>query len=375
MKITDVQRIAVLRALQLGDLLVAVPAVRALRLAYPQAEITLIGLPWASSLVARYSTYLDRFVAFPGAPGIAEADYDPARTDAFLKEQRVYGYDLVIQMHGSGETSNPFALALGAPHTAGYYRGAPPVGLDVAAPYPEAGHEIWRWLRLVELLGARDLSSALEFPLYANDEAEADRLLARLPAGDGPVIGLHAGARPSARRWPAAHFAALADLLADRFGARIVLTGAANEAATVAAVAIGMRRARPLSLVGATSLGGLAALIARLDLFIGNDTGPAHLACAVGTTSITLFGPADPHRWAPLDRSRHPILRRPVACSPCGYTDCPIDHRCLTRISPDRVFAQAERLLSTHSLMMVGEYLPAPHDDEYPQRKEAPCDV
>ena len=103
---------------------------------------------------------------------------------------------------------------------------------------------------------------------------------------------------------------------------------------------------QPLNVAGKTSLGGLAALIARLDLFISNDTGPAHLAEAVGTPSVTLFGPADPRRWAPLNAARHPIIRVPVACSPCSYWECPIDHRCLRRITPDMALSVAEHLIA-----------------------------
>lgn len=338
------RRIAVLRALQLGDLLVAVPALRALRRAYPAAEITLIGLPWAADFAARLSAYLDRFVPFPGAPGIAEADYDPAHTAAFLAAQRAYGYDLAIQMHGSGETSNPFVAALGARVTAGYYCGSPPEGLTIGAPYPSGVHEVHRWLRLVALLGARSRSLALEFPLRAPDRAEAAHLLRRLPPGRGPLVGLHPGSRQPARRWPPEYFAALGDLLAERHGARIVLTGGPGEAETVAAVAAQMRH-KPLSLAGKTSLGGLAALTSKLDVFISNDTGPAHLAVAVGAPSVTLFGPADPTLWAPLERERHLVARHPVACSPCGFWECPIDHRCLRGISPEDVASLAARLL------------------------------
>jgi len=103
------RRIAVVRMLQLGDMLVAIPALRALRAGFPRAEMTLIGLPWAESFAHHYKGYVDRFVAFPGYPGIAEAPYDAERTNLFLAAQRAHGYDLVVQMHGSGGDSNPFA--------------------------------------------------------------------------------------------------------------------------------------------------------------------------------------------------------------------------------------------------------------------------
>ena len=338
------RRIAIVRALQLGDLLVAVPAFRALRACFPQAEVTLIGLPWAAAFAARFSHYIDRFVVFPGWPGIAEAPADVERTRRFTAEQQAYGYDLVLQMHGSGAASNPFALALGGKVTVGYVDGPEPTALTLSAPYPHTLHEILRNLGLVRLLGCPEQGTRLEFPLTTDDHAEANALLAPLENAYAPLVGIHAGARAPARRWPAESFAEVADTLARRFGAHIILTGGPGEQPIAAAVARAMR-APALDLAGQTSLGGLAALLTRLDLFISNDSGPGHLAQAVDTPSVTIFGPADPNRWAPLDRERHQIVREPVACSPCGYTDCPIDHRCLRRVSPAKALAAAQGLL------------------------------
>jgi len=388
--IVPARRIAVVRALQLGDMLVAVPALRALRAGYPDAEITLIGLPWAASFAARLDRYVNRFLPFPGWPGIDEVSYDEARTERFIAEARAHDYDLVIQMHGSGGQSNPFALALGARVTAGYYDGPHPhpmrIGLSAlrsrqpnrlsltrergaggegirspspahgrgaggegvlwpAAPYPHDQPEVLRNLGLTTLLGCPDRDAALEFPLLSEDHAEADALLEPLAGDDRPLIGIHAGARPPARRWPPARFAAVADNLARRHDAHIILIGGPGEEETVAAVAERMS-ARALNLAGRTSLGGLAALLARLSLFIGNDSGPAHLAEAVGAPTVRLFGPADVDRWAPRDRTRHVVVRHPVACSPCEYWECPIDHRCLRRIAPADVTRAADGLLT-----------------------------
>ncbi len=406
-----IQRIAILRALQLGDLLLAVPALRAIRSRFPAAEITLIGLPWAEDFARRFARYVDRFVAFPGYPGIAEAPYAAARTARFFAAQRAYGYDLAIQMHGDGTASNGFCLELGARMTAGYYdamSSVPCDSLTFAAPYPAGAHEIARNLGLAQLLGAVPRTAELEFPLRSADIAEAARLLRPLAGLPRPWIGLHAGARAASRRWPAERFAAVVAELARREGATIILTGGPDEVETVDRVAglLGIVSSRApkgeagpaatgplhvlrassqpsrasssspsphrqggsrsqgsaltssvssvpsvvnssalLNLAGRTSLGALAAVIRQLDLYITNDTGPSHLAEAVGTPSITLFGPADPRRWAPLDAERHPILRGPVACSPCGFDMCPIDHACLRRIPAARVVALAERLL------------------------------
>jgi len=339
------QRIAIFRALQLGDLLQAVPAFRAIRAGFPNAEITLIGLPWARSFVQRFHHYIDRFVEFAGFPGIVEVEFIAERTSRSIKEQQAYGYDLVIQMHGSGQASNPFVLALEGKNTAGYYEGKRPQGLTIGAPYLHDQHEIYRNLGLATLLGCAKGDLRLEFPLCHTDQAEAKGLLRNLPRANRPWIGLHAGARSPARRWPAEYFASLADACAEQFNAQIILTGSPDEQNIVQTV-IEHMVTEPLNLTGKTSLGGLAALIGELDLFVSNDTGPAHLAIAVDTPSITIFGPADPRRWAPLDQQRHPIARHPVECSPCSYWRCPIDHPCLRRISPSMVFQIAETLLT-----------------------------
>lgn len=330
------------------------PALRALRAGFPHAEITLIGLPWAASFVRRFRRYLDRFVEFPGYPGIAEAPYAPSRTARFLDEQRGYGYDLVIQMHGSGRTSNPFALALGGRFTVGYVDGAQndegdEGGLTLGAPYPDDRPEVFRNLGLTGLLGLPARGAELEFPLDDTDHTEAAAIVDALPNRGRSIAGIHAGARASARRWPPERFAVMADHLSRELGTTVVLTGGSDEITMAQAVALRMQEPA-VNLAGTTSLGGLAALIARMDLFVANDTGPAHIADALGTPSVTVFGPADHRRWAPLDAARHPIVRQPVTCSPCPYRDCPIDHRCLQWLAPGTVIAAAEALLTKEGL-------------------------
>ena len=142
-----VRKIAIFRALFLGDLLCATPAFRALRARFPGAEITLIGLPWASELVSRLSA-IDRLLSFPGWTGIAEVPFDAAHTAAFLEGIRGESYDLALQMHGSGQISNGFVAALGARATLGY-RAGPDDRLTLALPWNPNGHETTRWTRLI----------------------------------------------------------------------------------------------------------------------------------------------------------------------------------------------------------------------------------
>lgn len=339
------RRIAVFRALHLGDLMEAVPALRALRAGFPGAEITLIGLPWASSFARRFRRYIDRFVAFAGFPGINEITFVPEQMASSIADLRAYGFDLAVQMHGSGPASNRFVCSLEAGTTAGYFQGDARGSLAIAAPYPHDRPEVYRNLGLAQMLGCTELDPTLEFPLLMRDQAEAAALMRDFPRASRPWIGLHAGARSPARRWPIDYFATLANELARLFDAQIILTGSPDERTIVEAVKERITT-RPINLAGKTSLGGLAALIASLDLFVSNDTGPAHLAYALDTPSITIFGPADYRRWAPLYQRRHRIVRHPVACSPCPYWECPIDHPCLRGILPRQVVEVAGDLLA-----------------------------
>ncbi|MFN8589866.1 MAG: glycosyltransferase family 9 protein [Thermomicrobiales bacterium] len=285
-------RIAVFQALNLGDLLCATPALRALRKRFPHAEITLIGRPWAEEFAHRLPS-LDRFLPFPGWPGIAESP-DQAVVPDWPR------FDLAIQMHGSGEASNGFLASLAARQTLGFG----PAGenrLTTSLPWREEEAEALRWLRLLGAVGVEPDGLTPDFPIIA---AEAERTRDLVPDNGEITIGLHVGARDPFRRWPPEAFAQLGDRLAERYGARIVLTGSAEERPLTAAVSAAMR-ARPRDLTGATTLGELAAVVDRLDLLISNDTGLSHVAAAVRTPSVVLFGPTRPQRWAPLAAHLH----------------------------------------------------------------------
>ena len=299
------RKIIILRALFVGDLLCATPAFTALRRRFPDAEISLIGLPWTQDLVDRSPT-LDRLLPSPGFAGIPEVPYDPARTAAFFAAQQAAGYDLALQLQGSGSNSNAIVAALGARHSIGFGR-SPDPRLSATVPWIESENEVLRCLRPLQLLGVETPDTTLDFPLLPTDMRRAQALLAGLPLTPGPIVGLHAGAKDPRRRWPAARFAALGDALATRFQARIVLTGGPGDQPLGAAVRAAMH-VPALDLTGRTDLGAAAAVISRLDLLVTNDTGASHLAAATRTPSVVLFGRERPDRWAPLDRARHTVI-------------------------------------------------------------------
>lgn len=320
LRMAGVERIAVLRALHLGDFLCSVPALRALKERFPGAEITLIGLRWARAVIHRYP-YVDRFLEFPGYEGLEGIPWEPGRTEAFLENARAHRYDLAIQLHGDGRVSNGFVARLGARASLGYSPdgGNPVRQLDLELAWVDGEHEIARWVRLIEILGAEGRPD-LEFPLTLEDRVEMERVA----RGEGidlvkPMVGIHPGAKQPAKRWPEESFARVADHLAARLGAQVVISGTEEEIPVARRVASSMRY-RPFLLAGKTSLGALAALMARMALVVTNDTGPSHLAAAVGAPSVVLFGPTDPARWAPPDGRIHRALwsgqGNPISCIP-----------------------------------------------------------
>ncbi len=337
------------RALQLGDMLCAVPALRALRHGEPQARITLIGLPWAADFAERFSGYVDDFLPFPGAPGFPEQEPDPARLPAFYRQARERRFDLAIQLHGSGQRSNAINAALGAARTAGFVPdGEAAEDPEYFLPWPRHLPEIERYLRLMAHLGYPEDSSELEFPLHAADQAAWRELAARHGLAAGRYLCVHPGARLPSRRWPVERFAAVAARLAAD-GWRIVLTGAASERALALEFAAHMP-APFVDLCGKTSLGSLAALIAHSRLLLCNDTGVSHVAAALRTPSLVVACGSDVQRWAPLDRTLHRVLAEHTACRPCMHPVCPIGHPCALAIDAARVVQAASQLLSTEAI-------------------------
>jgi ADP-heptose:LPS heptosyltransferase len=304
--------VVVVRASRIGDFLCATPAFRALRRALPEAEITFIGLPFVRDLVDR-SSQLDRFVPFPGFPGMAEQFFDARRALAFFQQMQARQFDLAIQLHGSGVFSNAFTLMLGARATAGFIRaGDAPGRLDAALPWPTPGHEVDRCLALTTFLGASPDAAGTEFPLWAADRRAADALLA---GAAPPLIGLHPGAREEGKRWPTARFAQVVEGLRRQSGGTVVVLGG-PESVDIAAEVAARIGGDVRDLAGRTSLPVLGAVIDRLGVLVTNDSGPAHVAYALRAPTVTLFGPTDPVTWGPPTEGPFRVLAAPDGVAP-----------------------------------------------------------
>lgn len=293
-----IKKIAVFRALQLGDLLCSIPAIRALHHEFINAEIFLIGLPSAKSIVNRFSEYFTGLIKFPGFPGLPEQPYDVYDITEFISRMQKEQFDLVIQMQGNGNLVNPLMELLGARYTAGFYRPGdylPDGGLFLE--YPD-GHEVERHLALMYHLNIPSKGKHLEFPLSAPDEQElAD---AGLMLQKGTYVIVHPGSRGSWRQWPTTNFAALADYCAQQ-GKIVVISGTDEERSIVEAVSQAMKEEHIIA-CGKTSLGAMGVLIRDAFALISNCTGVSHIASALNTPGIIISMDGEPERWGPLNK-------------------------------------------------------------------------
>lgn len=330
---TGVTRIAVLRGGGMGDLMYAVPAVTALKAAYPKATVTVLGTPIHAELLAQVESPVDETAILPFAEGIRPGPVIVEHLDGFIAAMRARNFDLAIQLHGGGRYSNPFLLRLGARHTVG--AGTPDAArLERTVPYVYYQHEPLRALEVAGYAGAPPVD--LEARLRPRPEFE--RQLAVSLAGDTrTVVVIHPGATDPRRRWPVERFAAVARRAADD-GFRVLVVGDQSErelAETMVELAVGPVLAgadaargsgsagdaapQVASLAGKLSLGELAGLLAGCSVVVANDSGPRQLAQALGTPTVGIFWAGNAINAAPLGRSMHRIhLGWATHCAVCG---------------------------------------------------------
>ena len=360
---TRPRAVLLMRPDHLGDVLFATPAIRRLKAALPETHLGVLTGPWGRRILEGNHS-VDSIVTwdipwFNRRPsrGLL-APYGSAL--GLVGEVRRRGFDASVVLRFDFWWGALVAQLAGARRRVGYQVPEVEPFLTDALPYDRRHrHEVERNLALVDALlaalgmdippPARD-QSRLEFHTTSSDQAEADGVLARHGLRSGErLLAIHAGAGSRLKWWSEEGFAVVADRLAERYGARIILTGQEAEAALVRSIE---RRATcaPVGVVGETSLGGLAALYGRCDCVVGSDSGPMHLAVAMGVPTVTLFGPADDRLFGPWgDPRRHTVVRTLVGCAPCGNLEVCTgrfgDRACMTRITPGMVMRAVERVL------------------------------
>lgn len=333
-----------------GDAVMTIPALRQLRRVFPRAHITLATRAWAEGLFAD-ADFIDDLQVHQGS-GLRSVVQQ-------VRQWRKRKFDLAVLFPNSLETALVASLAR-VPLRVGYATDGRQRLLTQPLALPEwrgTKHEVFYYLQIVAELewlvkreqtfldtqpdGSLDVSdtrktAAREF-LQARGISESARLVALCP---GSI-------NSRAKRWPSERYAALADRMIDSLGAKVLLVGSNAEMEVSLEVSRQMRN-QPLVLTGQTDLAELVAILSQVDLLITNDTGPAHIASALGRPTLVIFGPTNPLTTRPFSPLGE-IVREPPDCAPCMLRDCPIDHRCMTAITPDRVLERARVLLSDKS--------------------------
>lgn len=302
-----------LRGGGLGDLIFAIPAMAALKAAYPAATLTLLGTPVHQALLAATESPVDEVCVLPFSEGVRPGEEDVQELDKFLDDMRGRRFDLAVQLHGGGRYSNPFLLRLGARHTVGT-RTADAASLERTVPYLYYQHEPLRALEVVGMAGAFPLD--LEARLAP--AAGVGRPAVVMDDGAGPLVVVHPGATDPRRRWPVERFADLAAACAAD-GFRVAVIGDKSERELAKQIVEKAASARVRSLAGDLDMAGLVALLAGSAVVVGNDSGPRHLAQALGVPTVGIFWVGNIINAGALGRSLHRIHASWVtACPTCG---------------------------------------------------------
>lgn len=345
-----VKKILTIKTVAIGDLVVALPTFKALREAYPQAKIVLLTTPRVREVVDG-CPFLDEIIYFD----ITGRDRGLGGWLRLLRKLRAANFDLVIDMEHYYRFTTLLAYLSRAPVRVGF--DLPRQGrqrlFTVRVPYPIDKHEVEAFLELAGAVGGRvEKPRLVEVAVSSDDRRIVDDWLTEhdIKAKD-LTVGIHAGTSPVAlaRRWPPERFAALADTLVERWSARIIFTGAPEDRDLIDVIR-GQMRQRALSTAGDFTLKQFAELSRRFDLFISLDTGPMHIAAAMGAKVIGLFGPNTPVKWGPYGDGNS-VIYKGFECSPCTkqylgqVSDC-AKGDCMSAISLQDVVVAAEAALN-----------------------------
>jgi heptosyltransferase-2 len=326
----DPERILVRAPNWIGDVVLSLPAVRDLRRNFPRARLEVLARPWVADIYR----------------AVREVDAVRATTRFRVDAQALRGaFDAAVLLPNSVGSALQAWMAR-IPERWGYATDgrAPLLTRAPRVPPQVRGRSQVYYYRAMLAGAGLHVSAAPDVSLACPPEwiADAGRLLDDGAEG-APWIGVNPGAfYGTAKRWLPERFAAVADGLSGR-GARVALVGGAAEREVGEAIAAQMT-APARMLCGETTLPELAGVLARLRLLVTNDSGPMHLAAALGVPVVAIFGPTDWRETHPVGDG-HRVIREPVHCSPCRLRECPIDHRCMRRVTIDRVLGEADALL------------------------------
>lgn len=360
MALDSVREVLVLRLDRIGDVIMSLPALADLRAALPHARIRLAVGQWSEGVAQRAP--VDEVLIW-SAPWVGRAHEGALSTVALIRKARALRsarLDLAIDLQGDVRSAL-LMFASGAKRRVGYANSGGGALLTQVVPLDETVSWVEQNRRGVALATGRPPGDVARDPLTNVERDFARRLFAELGiAGPGPLVGLHPSGGRLVKQWPAEHWGQVAARLEREFGATFVITGVDNDRALAQIATHALNRAS-FDLTGKLSVREALAVIERLDLFLSPDTGTMHMACAVGTPSVTVFGPSDPVRYFSggdgRSGSRHVVVRAELWCSPCNLirkppAECsgPQAPECLQLVTADQVYAEAAKLLAQRAL-------------------------
>ena len=316
----------------------SLPALRAIRQRFPEANIAVLARPWVAALYEG-ERGIDRVIPLEGATGLR----DLAVKRTAVRALRSECFDLAVLFPNSFESA-ALVFASGVKRRVGYARDGRSFLLTDAVALPKSGeiprHERYYYLELLRRAGLiESLPEVPEIRLDGADEARGrGQTLFAARGLAGPVIGVSPGAAyGGAKRWLPERFAAAARQLAERSGGTVAVFGSAGERLMCEEVATACGGH---NFAGETTLREYIDMTAACQVYLSNDSGAMHIASALGVPSVTVFGPTDETATGPCGPHAK-LVREPVDCAPCKLRECPIDHRCMTRVTVERVVAEA----------------------------------
>jgi heptosyltransferase II len=331
----------------LGDAVMSIPALQALRERFPSAHITILARPWVASLYGR-EPFCDELIAYE-APQGWRGFGEKLEVVSQLKRRR---FDCAVLFQNAFEAA---AIARGAniPARIGYSRDGRSLLLTHAIPTPRKGetprHQRFYYLELLKRAGLID-GYAFDEPIVLHGSraaSESGRKLLSNAGLTGPVIGISPGAAyGGAKRWFPERFAESAVHLARERRGAVAVFGSREEQEIAEKVREGVAACgvKCVNLAGSAALADFIDMAAACDLFLTNDSGPMHVASALGVPTVAIFGATDEEATGPTGLHSR-VVREPVECSPCLLRECPIDHRCMTRVTAERVAEAANTLV------------------------------
>jgi heptosyltransferase II len=345
-----------------GDVVMALPALRELRRIFSDARITLVARPWVAGLFEGEGL-ADAVIQVHDAQGLTHTARNFVREARQMRRER---FDVAVLLQ------NAFGAALlarvaGIKMISGYPTDSRSALLDFVVPF-EPNHKTAHQVRYY-----LNIAAALEQKLTGSSRVEMDTLRPQLHAGRdqreracsileesgiradaAPILTLCPGATNSrAKRWPAERFATIADQLSEQDGFRTIIVGTAGDVEVAEEVARRMRSPAAV-LAGKTNIADLKAVLACTSVVVSNDTGTAHVSAALGIPTVVVFGPTEHVSTRPLSDVAT-VVRHEVECSPCMLRDCPIDHRCMTRVEVDDVYSAARDLLGRATTLSASD--------------------